>query len=91
MGTLRKNLPGRSTIVESIARILFGFFGATLLLVPLVVLTFISNIHYRLLATTLFALLFAIIISMFSKASNIELAGSTAAYAAVLVVFVGSS
>jgi hypothetical protein len=77
--------------VETTARIMFGFFGAILLLVPLVVLTFIANIHYRLLATTLFALVFAIILSIFSKASNTELAGATAAYVAVLVVFVGSS
>jgi hypothetical protein len=70
---------------------LFGIFGALLLLVPLIVLTFIHNTYYRLQAVTLFAFAFVIMLSVFSMPSNIELAGSTAAYAAVLVVFVGAA
>ena len=82
---------GRGTTVDGLARLLFGIFGGLLLLIPLVVLTFIHSIHYRLLATTLFTFIFVVILALFSNASNVELIGSVAAYAAVLVVFVGSA
>lgn len=61
------------------------------LLVPLVVLTFIQDQNYRLLATTLFVIVFVLSLTFLSVASNQEVIASSAAYAAVLVVFVGST
>jgi hypothetical protein len=77
--------------VDKIARVTFALFGGLVLLVPLIVLSFIQNDHYRLLATTLFVLLFVIFIAFTSNASNQELIAATAGYTAVLVVFVGSA
>jgi len=87
----RTLFPGDPYVVDKIARIMFGILGGVVLLVPLVVLTFIENNHYRLLATTLFTFVFVLFMAFFSDASNQELIGATAAYTAVLVVFVGSA
>ena len=87
----RTLFPADLYIVDKIARIMFGILGGVVLLVPLVVLTFIENNHYRLLATTLFTFVFVLFMAFFSDASNQELIGATAAYTAVLVVFVGSA
>lgn len=87
----RQNYDGRGSRVDNIARVLFGLCGAISLLVPLVVLTYIRSTNYRLLATTLFVLVFVLLMAFLSDANNQELVGATAAYAAVLVVFVGTS
>jgi hypothetical protein len=91
MADMREDYPGRMSAVDTIARIIFGLSGGVLLLIPLIVLTFIKSTNYRLLAVSLFVLMFVALISVFSRASNQELAGATAAYAAVLVVFVGAA
>ena len=87
----RLKFAGKSNAVDTIARIIFGIVGGLMLLVPLVVLTFIENNHYRLLAATFFTLAFVLVIAGFSNASNQELIAATAGYTAVLVVFVGSA
>ena len=81
----------RTIATPTIARLLFGIFGGSLLLGPLVALTYIHSTYYRLLACTLFTFVFVLVLAIFSKANNIEFVGATAAYAAVLVVFVGSA
>jgi hypothetical protein len=87
----RQEYGGRGSFVDVSARVLFGLCGAISLLIPLVVLTFIKSVNYRLLATILFVLTFVLMIALLSDANNQELVGATAAYAAVLVVFVGTT
>ena len=82
---------GHWTRIDITARVLFGIIGIVSLLVPLVALTFIQSTNYRLLATTGFVIVFVLVLALLSVASNQELVGATAAYAAVLVVFVGST
>jgi hypothetical protein len=52
---------------------------------------FITSVTYTLVTIVLFVLVFAICLSITSKASNQELLAATAAYAAVLAVFVGNA
>ena len=61
------------------------------MLVPMIAMTFIQAEHYLLLTTSLFVLIFAVLVAFASNASNQELLAVTAAYAAVLVVFVGNA
>ena len=77
--------------IDTTARIVFGIIGIVSLLVPLVVLTFIDSTNYRLLATTGFVILFVFVLALLSGVNNQELVGGAAAYAAVLVVFVGTT
>ena len=80
-----------SPSVDNFARILFALMGGIFLLAPMVAMACITSTKYLLITTVLFVLLFAIILALSSKASNQELVAATAAYAAVLVVFVGNN
>jgi hypothetical protein len=80
-----------SPSVDNFARILFALIGGIFLLAPMVAMAYITSTKYLLVTTVLFVLIFAVILALSSKASNQELVAATAAYAAVLVVFVGNN
>jgi peptidoglycan/LPS O-acetylase OafA/YrhL len=80
-----------SPSVDQLARVLFALLGGILLLAPLASMAYITAKRYLILSAVLFVLLFAIVLALTTTASNQELAAATAAYAAVLVVFVGSN
>jgi hypothetical protein len=86
-----RNHIGHVKFIETCSRLIFGVFAAVALLTPLVALTFIQNTKWRLFAATTFVLGFVLILTFLTKASNQEMASATAAYAAVLVVFIGSA
>lgn len=54
-------------------------------------LTFIQPTGYILLAAALFSVFFGIVFALSSRAREHEVVGVTAAYAAVLMVFVGNA
>jgi hypothetical protein len=80
-----------SAITDNIARIFMAVVSGILLLVPVIVLSYIETKGYRLLATCLFVLVFAILASVAVTGTNNELVTATAAYAAILVVFLGQT
>lgn len=57
----------------------------------MVALAYIKSKTWLVVTTVLFILGFAVMLGAFSKGTNHELIGATAAYTAVLVVFVGNS
>ncbi|MCJ1394151.1 hypothetical protein MMC18_007029 [Xylographa bjoerkii] len=78
-------------ITDNVARIIMAVFAGALLLVPVIALSYITPTGYRLLATCLFVLAFAVIASVAITGTSNELVGATAAYTAVLVVFLGQT
>jgi hypothetical protein len=80
-----------SSVIDFLARFFIAVAAALFLLVPMVALSYIQQKEYLLITTCLFVLGFVILISSASQASNQEIITSTAAYAAVLVVFVGQT
>ena len=71
---------------------MLSIIGATLLLeAAIVALYLVTNDHIRFGLIALFIGLFAGAISLFSNARRAEMFASTAAYAAVLVVFVSGN
>jgi hypothetical protein len=76
---------------EVIIRVLVSAVAAIFLLAPMFALSYIDRKGYRLLKTALFVLLFAVIVPVSSTAKNQEIIVAIAAYAAVLVVFVGQT
>ncbi|KAL9097335.1 MAG: hypothetical protein Q9165_000762 [Trypethelium subeluteriae] len=78
-----------SPAVDQLARVAVALFAGVFLLAPMIALSYIGDKKWSLITTCLFVLAFAIIASFASKATNQELLTATAAYAAVLVVFVG--
>lgn len=83
---------GHGRRIDKIGQITFAVIGALALLVPLVILTFVKGVCYRLLIIVVSVLVVEVgLLSIFSEASNQDLLAASAAYTAVLVVFVGSS
>lgn len=54
-------------------------------------LTYVRVQKYQLITAVLFVLFFAVVVALASKATNQELLGATAAYAAVLVIFINQN
>ena len=83
--------PGPKSPITSMARTAFALLGACSLLIPIVVLNFIKNQNFRILATIGFVLAFIFYLVLFTEAKHMELVAAAAAYSAVLVVYLGSS
>jgi hypothetical protein len=76
---------------DMVPRYLIANIGGATLLIPMIIMSFAESKTAHLIITSLFVLGFAFVISIGAVASNQELLGATAAYAAVLVVYVGTS
>jgi hypothetical protein len=65
--------------------------GSSILLTPMITLFFVDLPHYHLVTICVAVVLFSIIIMIVGKAEVSELLAITAAYTAVLGVYVGST
>ncbi len=81
-----------SPFIDKLARFIISFTGGASLVVPMLIMT-LPNQHTTksLVVTSVAVTLFAGVMSLILKASNAETLVATATYAAVLVVFVGTS
>ena len=77
--------------VDGLARFLVALMGGAFLLVPIIVMSFTNSQNWRLVISSIAVIAFAVFLSFLSEASNQEVLGGAAAYAAVMVVFVGSA
>ena len=88
------NLPPQdvSPFVDKLARFIIAFTGGAALVVPILI-TSLPSIHRAksLITVSIAVTLFASMMSVGTRASNSETLAATATYAAVLVVFVGTS
>ncbi|TKA81836.1 hypothetical protein B0A49_01066 [Cryomyces minteri] len=82
---------GLKRLVDYLARFFVSIFGGASLLVPMIIMVFSNSRNANLIITSAFVLFFSIVLSVGSKASNQEILAATAGYAAVLVVFIGTS
>ncbi|KAL6879914.1 hypothetical protein HDV57DRAFT_498468 [Trichoderma longibrachiatum] len=90
----RKGLPPTevSPFVDRMARFMVAFIGGASLVVPMLIMALPRPTLAKSLVTVSVAvLLFAAFLSVFMRAGNTETMISTATYAAVLVVFVGTT
>ena len=79
-----------SPVVDIAARLLVAIIGGLLVLVPMTTLCYVTEIRWVLIVTFLFTIFFSIALSIVSRASNDQIIMATAAYGAVLVVFVAN-
>ena len=77
--------------IDKMARIIIAYMGGTILVLPLIMMTLFTSVAARLSIACSCVAVFSVLIGFFTKASNQEVLGATAAYTAVLVVFVGAS
>ncbi len=80
-----------NSFVDYLSRLIVTLIASVFLVVPMVVLSFVESQWGRLLSASLFIFFFAVCVSLSSKGSNQDMVLSTAAYAAVIVVFVGQT
>ena len=81
-----------SPFVDKMARFIIAFAGGAALVVPMLIMNLPStNKTKSLITVSLAVTLFATMISLAMRASNTEILVATATYAAVLIVFVGTS
>lgn len=92
-------LPGRARSVANeaakaeslVVRFLMAAVGGLALIVPVLVMSFFPGRNVSLVTTSVAMLVFAAVITLGTKLAPDQVLGATAAYAAVLVVFVGTS
>lgn len=80
-----------STFVDRLARLIAAFAGGVFLIVPMIIMTLHPSETKSLVTVSVAVVVFALLLSFGIQVSNIETLVSTATYAAVLVVFVGTS
>ena len=80
-----------SPFVDKLARFVIGFVGGAALVVPMLIMSIHSTQVKSLTTTSVAVVLFATAMAVGIRATNAETLAATAAYAAVLIVFVGSS
>jgi len=85
---LRKPPVVINSIVDSIARFLIAFWGGAFLLAPIILVNFITDQNWRLVIASCFTVGFALVLAAV-KASNDKVLAGAAAYAAVMVVYIG--
>lgn len=80
-----------SSFVDHLARFLIAITGGLFLVIPMLVMAIDTSQKKSLITVSLSVLLFALTLSFGVRTTNVEALVSTATYAAVLVVFVGTS
>ncbi|KAK0619026.1 hypothetical protein B0T14DRAFT_518430 [Immersiella caudata] len=80
-----------STPVDRLARLLIALISGSFLIAPMVIMSFDPSQTKSLVTVASAVLLFILVLSFGIRVSNIETMVATATYAAVLVVFVGTS
>jgi len=80
-----------SVFVDRLVRFIIAVTGGGFLVVPMVLMTLAQSQTKSLVTVSVAVVFFALILSFGIRVSNVETLVSTATYAAVLVVFVGTS
>jgi len=80
-----------SSFVDYLARFVVAITGGLFLIVPMLVMAIDTSQKKSLITVSVSVLLFALALSFGVRTSNVEALVSTATYAAVLVVFVGTN
>lgn len=80
-----------SHFVDGLVRFVIAFTGGAFLVVPVLIMTLDRSVAASLITASSAVLLFSLVLSLGVRVTNVETLISTATYAAVLVVFVGTS
>lgn len=77
--------------LEGVARFIIAVCGGLMLIVPMLIMRIHGDLARSLVTTSISVFLFAATISVVFKATDVNTLAATAAYTAVLVVFVGTN
>lgn len=92
-GDLPEGKPPRSVspFVDRLARFIISFIGPVFLVAPMIIMTLNPSQTKSLVTVSVAVIIFSLLLSFGVRVSNVDTLVSTATYAAVLVVFVGTS
>ena len=88
---LKKSYQNTARLAEIITRFLVALLAGAFLVIPLVVLSYQSSSQTHLITVSICIIIFSLLVSLVSKASNEQTMVASAGYAAVLVVFLSNS
>ena len=88
---LKKSYQNTAHLAEMITRFLVALLAGAFLVIPLVVLSYQSSSQTHLITVSICIVIFSLLVSLVSRASNEQTMVASAGYAAVLVVFLSSS
>ncbi|KAH0489338.1 hypothetical protein TgHK011_009771 [Trichoderma gracile] len=93
VGDLPEGKPPRSVspFVDRLARFIISFIGPVFLVAPMIIMTLNPSQTKSLVTVSVAVIIFSLLLSFGVRVSNVDTLVSTATYAAVLVVFVGTS
>ena len=75
----------------TLRKLVYAYFGGAALLVPMIIMVLVPNLICTLITTSAFVLVFCGVVALVSELQPGEILAATATYAAVLVVFVGTT
>lgn len=78
-----------SKLVDSLSRLIVAILGGAALLIPMLIMTFRTKQSDKLITVCVSVTVFGVLFAMGTKASNQEVLAAAAAYAAVMVVYIG--
>lgn len=88
---LKRTCQNTTHLAEIITRFLVAVLAGAFLVIPLIVLSHQSSSKAHLITVSLFIVVFSMLVSLASKASNEQTMAASAGYAAVLVVFLANT
>lgn len=84
---LKRSYQNTSRLADVITRFLIALIAGVFLVIPLVILSHQSSSEAHLVTISIFIVLFSLLVSLLTRATNEETMVASAAYAAVLSVF----
>lgn len=90
-GKLKRTCQNTTHLAEILTRFLVAILAGAFLVVPLIVLSHQSSSESHLITVSVCIVVFSLLISLVSKASNEQTMAASAGYAAVLVVFIANT
>ena len=88
---LKKSYQNTACLAEIITRFVVALLAGAFLVIPLILLSNQSSSQTHLITVSTCIVIFSLLVSLASKASNEQIMGASAGYAAVLVVFLSNS
>ena len=88
---LKRTYQNTTHLAEIITRFLVAVLAGAFLVIPLIVLSHQSSSETHLITVSVFIVVFSLLVSLASKASNEQTMAASAGYAAVLVVFLANT
>lgn len=88
---LKQSYQHTARLAEVITRFLVALLAGSFIVIPLIVLSNQVSRKAHLITVSSFTVVFSLLVSLLSKASNEQTMAATAGYAAVLVVFLSNN